>query len=171
MKNTTLLFLYKPEEKQILLAMKKRGFGKGRWNGVGGKLQGEETIREAVLRETEEEISVRVHPANLTQVAILDFSFTHAPDWNQQVHVFFVTKWEGEPCESEEMRPKWFPTTHLPFADMWPDDIFWLPEVIAGERIRAAFVFGENDTITHQNIEFVVEGSLISTSDNEAITI
>jgi hypothetical protein len=34
-KQATLLFLIK--DQKILLAMKKRGFGKGRWNGVGGK--------------------------------------------------------------------------------------------------------------------------------------
>jgi hypothetical protein len=31
----TLLFLQKDDE--LLLAMKKRGFGAGRWNGVGGR--------------------------------------------------------------------------------------------------------------------------------------
>ena len=153
MKNTTLLFLYKPEQGQILLAMKKRGFGKGRWNGVGGKLQGDETITEAVIRETEEEISVRVRPDDLVQVATLDFSFEHTPDWDQQVHVFFVTHWEGEPTESEEMMPKWFSITEIPFADMWPDDIFWMPRVLAGERIKAAFTFGEGDIITQNKVE------------------
>lgn len=155
MKNTTLLFLYKPEQEQILLAMKKRGFGKGRWNGVGGKLQGDESIAEAVIRETEEEISVRVRPDDLTQVATLDFSFLHAPDWDQQVHVFFVTKWEGEPLESEEMKPQWFSTKEVPFADMWPDDIFWLPKVLAGERVQAAFTFGEGDVITHNEVRVI----------------
>lgn len=33
----TLLFLKK--NRQLLLAMKKRGFGAGKWNGVGGKLE------------------------------------------------------------------------------------------------------------------------------------
>ncbi|MDP4007437.1 MAG: hypothetical protein Q8P55_02500 [bacterium] len=29
------------QEGQVLLGMKKRGFGKGRWNGFGGKVKGE----------------------------------------------------------------------------------------------------------------------------------
>ena len=152
MKNTTLLFLYKPEQEQILLAMKKRGFGKGRWNGVGGKLQGDESIAEAVIRETEEEISVRVRPDDLTQVATLDFSFLHAPDWDQQVHVFFVTKWEGEPLESEEMKPQWFSADDIPFKKMWPDDVYWIPLLLADRAFTGKVVFGKGDTILEQRI-------------------
>ena len=39
MKQVSLIFLVKNNngKKEILLAMKKRGFGKGKWNGVGGK--------------------------------------------------------------------------------------------------------------------------------------
>lgn len=36
-KETTLLLLRK--ENEILLAMKKRGFGTGKYNGVGGKIE------------------------------------------------------------------------------------------------------------------------------------
>ena len=34
----------------ILLGMKKRGFGVGRWNGFGGKVHSGETILEAAKR-------------------------------------------------------------------------------------------------------------------------
>ncbi len=61
MKNTTLLFLVKKDADtitEICLAMKKRGFGTGRFNGTGGKLQEGETIEDACMRETKEEIDV-----------------------------------------------------------------------------------------------------------------
>ena len=54
---TTLSFLIK--EKQILLAMKKRGFGVSKWNVVGGKQQIGETIRQTALREMKEEIGIK----------------------------------------------------------------------------------------------------------------
>ena len=38
------------EESQILLGYKKRGFGKGRWNGFGGKVEHGETILDGALR-------------------------------------------------------------------------------------------------------------------------
>lgn len=40
MRQATLCFLIREVngENELLLAMKKKGFGQGKWNGVGGKL-------------------------------------------------------------------------------------------------------------------------------------
>ena len=38
--------------------MKKSGFGQGRFNGVGGKPEGDENIHDTAIRETKEEINV-----------------------------------------------------------------------------------------------------------------
>ena len=142
MKITTLLFLYKPKEKKILLAMKKRGFGAGKWNGVGGKLHEGESIREALVRETKEEIHVTVDENDLTQVATLDFIFEEdTRGFSQQVHVFFTEKWQGEPEETEEMKPEWYDTATIPFESMWIDDIHWLPLVLEGQKLEAIFNF------------------------------
>jgi len=40
-------------EGKIILGMKKRGFGVGRWNGFGGKVEEGETIGDAAHRELE----------------------------------------------------------------------------------------------------------------------
>ena len=61
MKQATLLFLI--EDNHILLAMKKRGFGAGRWNGVGGKPNTAESILDVAIRECKEEIEVRQRSA------------------------------------------------------------------------------------------------------------
>lgn len=154
LRDSTLLFLVKKDADgkvaEICLAMKKRGFGAGRWNGVGGKVEGIETILEAAGREAREEILVEVGDAQ--KVAELDFYFSHNSSWNQKVHVYFCDNWTGEIAESEEMRPEWFSVSKIPFADMWPDDIFWLPKVLAGELVAAEFTFAEGDVITEQKI-------------------
>lgn len=153
MKNTTLLFLVKKNgEKvsEICLAMKKRGFGAGRFNGTGGKLKEGESIEQATVRETKEEIDVTA--TEMHKVAVLDFTFPHKPEWNQQVHTFFCTKWEGQPTESEEMQPQWFPVDAIPFDKMWPDDTFWLPRVLKGEYIKGGFSFAEGDVILEQHL-------------------
>ena len=46
-------------DERVLLGMKKRGFGEGRWNGFGGKLHEGETCEEAALRELEEESGLK----------------------------------------------------------------------------------------------------------------
>lgn len=37
-------------ECNVLLGYKKRGFGQGKWNGFGGKVEHGENIKEAALR-------------------------------------------------------------------------------------------------------------------------
>lgn len=63
--------------------------------------------------------------------------------------------WSGNPSESEEGDPAWFTIADIPFKTMWPDDLYWLPHVIAGKKIKAAFVFGEGDIILDKKIEIV----------------
>jgi 8-oxo-dGTP diphosphatase len=141
---TTLLYLYKPKEKKILLAMKKRSFGKGKWNGVGGKLNIGETIKEALIREAQEEIGVLLNQDDLIQVATLNFSFKDNREWDQESHVFFVEKWQNEPIETEEMSPRWHFIDSLPYENMWRDDIHWLPLVLKGEKVSASFRFNKS---------------------------
>lgn len=158
MRNTTLLFLIKKQEgkiSDILLAMKKRGFGAGRWNGVGGKLGEGETIEQALIREAKEEIGVEVVESDLKKVAELTFTFPHRPDFNQVVHTYITENWSGEPIESEEMKPEWYKSENIPFDTMWPDDKFWVPHMIEGKLIKGAFTFGEGDVVIDQGVQFV----------------
>jgi ADP-ribose pyrophosphatase YjhB (NUDIX family) len=151
LRRATLLFLV--DEERILLAMKKRGFGVGRWNGVGGKPIEGESIDQTAIRETQEEIEVT--PQNIEVVAILDFYFTGNQDWNQQVIAYTSKSWVGVPKETEEMNPKWYSKNSLPFDDMWPDDRIWLEPVVQGSKVKGEFLFGENDSIIDKNIKVV----------------
>ncbi len=156
MKQATLLFLIRRNEnkiEEICLAMKKSGFGAGRWNGVGGKVEQEESIEDACKREAFEEVGVKVF--DLKKVAELDFIFSKKPEWNQKVHTYFCEKWEGDTTESEEMNPKWFLIKDIPFDSMWPDDIFWLPKVLEEQSVKAEFTFGEDDIIEDQKLSVI----------------
>lgn len=153
MKHTTLVFLVRRVDgkiTEICLAMKKRGFGMGRWNGVGGKVEGEESIEDATRREAQEEIDVGI--GGLIPCAELTFQFALKPEWNQLVHTFIADAWTGTPIESEEMSPRWFAVADIPYSSMWPDDIFWLPFVLENKHVIATFVFGENDIILSQEV-------------------
>ena len=156
LRQCTLVFLQQGD--QILLAMKKRGFGAGRWNGVGGKVEENETIRQAAVREAEEEIGVRIHPEDLRGVAVLNFYFSEAPadkDWNQQVYVYFCDDWQNEPVESEEMAPQWYHTYELPYPDMWPGDELWLSKVLEGHQVEAAFMFDASGNVANHELRVV----------------
>ncbi len=161
MKQATICLLIKQNppvggKKELLLAVKKRGFGVGKWNGVGGKIdseKGDKNIVEAAIRETEEEIGVKVK--ELEKVAVLNFYFPYNQTWDQDVHVFLVRDWEGEPKETEEMMPKWFKIEEIPFEKMWDDDRFWLPLVLEGKKLKAKFVFEEGEKVSERNVKIV----------------
>ena len=40
----TLVLVFRKETSEVLLGMKKRGFGVGKWNGFGGKVEPGESI-------------------------------------------------------------------------------------------------------------------------------
>ena len=53
-KKKVLTLVYIRDEENILLGMKKRGFGVGKWNGFGGKVQPGETILQGKYLVTHE---------------------------------------------------------------------------------------------------------------------
>jgi 8-oxo-dGTP pyrophosphatase MutT (NUDIX family) len=105
MKHVTLLFLVNDDTQEVLLAMKKRGFGEGKFNGTGGKIEAGETVPQAAVREAREELGVKVSEERLEHVGTIAFSFDGKPDWNLMCTVFLSNVWEGEPVETEEMKP------------------------------------------------------------------
>lgn len=133
----------------ILLGMKKRGFGAGRWNGFGGKVALGETVEAAAKRELLEECGLDAHV--LEKRGVLRFEFATSPE-ALEVHVFGVVKYAGEPVETEEMKPHWFKLTDIPYGKMWPDDRHWLPLFLEGKRLDGRFYFLDNDTLLHFSI-------------------
>ena len=141
------------EDDRILLAMKKRGFGMGRYNGFGGKVEENETIEEGAKREVLEESGIQVQ--TLEKVGIHEFEFTHDRGNILEVHVFQVLEYDGDPVETEEMRPEWFALNAIPYGTMWPDDEYWFPLFLAGKKFRTKFLFGEGDNVLEQEIQEV----------------
>ncbi|MDP2837864.1 MAG: 8-oxo-dGTP diphosphatase [Candidatus Moranbacteria bacterium] len=129
------------QDGRILLGMKKRGFGTGRWNGFGGKVEERETIEEAAKRETKEECGIVI--TDMEKVGIHEFEFASKRGEILEVHVFRIKNFSGEPEETEEMRPQWFTTDAIPYDEMWPDDIHWIPVFLAGKKFRTKFLLGE----------------------------
>ena len=139
----------------MLLGMKKRGFGEGRWNGFGGKVTDGEAIEEATKRELKEEAGITV--VDIDKRGIIGFSFENNSEMIE-VHIFSACNFEGEPTEREEMRPQWFAKDEIPFDTMWIDDEHWIPMFLEGKKFRGNFHFTEDEkSIISYNIEEVLE--------------
>ena len=147
----TLCFVFNTQW-QILLCMKKRGFGEGKRNWAGGKQVEWESIEQTATREFLEETWVAISIENLIKQWILHFYRPHKPEWNQSVHVFVWKEYIWEPSETEEMKPQWWNTDKIPYDNMWDDDIIWLPRLIWWEVFEYEFTFNDKNTINSSKI-------------------
>lgn len=147
---TTLCFLRKGNK--VLLGKKKKGFGTGKYNGIGGKQEPGETIIDTFLRETKEEIGVVPTVYKSAGKVSFDETIKHEKV-HLTFHLFIVTEWSGEIVESEEMSPFWFDIDKIPYEEMFADDIYWLPQVLEGKSIDAYFEFDEEWNILKKEVK------------------
>jgi 8-oxo-dGTP diphosphatase len=146
----TLLFVIRDGE--ILLIEKKRGIGAGKVNGPGGKIDPGETPMECAIRETMEELHVKA--LNVRKRGELCFAMSDIPDIH--CHVFIADGIEGDPTETDEAIPLWTSLEKIPYDRMWADDIYWLPQMIAGQSFVGRFLF-EGETILWRDVQFGME--------------
>ncbi|CAG7716982.1 unnamed protein product [Allacma fusca] len=158
-----LTFIIKGDK--VLLGLKKRGFGTGKWNGFGGKLEPGETVTDSAVREIEEECGLRVRPEDLKLMGVNHFEFL----WNpgvREVHIFTCDKYEGEIIESEEMLPKWYPIDETPRNEMWTDDVHWFSLLFGEIRFRGYFLFEEHSSLRQYLIVDLDQPSKVIASMN-----
>ncbi len=147
---TNLCYLIN-DKNQVLLIMKKKGFGRGKWNGPGGKVQEGESLEQAAIREVQEEASLK--PIKPKYLGFIEFIWLNQEKNNQRCHIFLTKNFTGKLCESEECLPKWFNIDKTPYDQMWEDDIYWLPQALAGQEIKYRFFFDENNKyLKHEKI-------------------
>ena len=142
----TLLFVFRGDE--VLLIHKKTGFGRGKINGPGGRLEPGETPREAAIREVEEEVLIT--PVEVAPCGELYFQFLDG----LSIHgfVYRAEGFTGEPRETREAKPFWQPLAQLPYDRMWADDPYWFPHVIDGSPFVARFIF-DGDTMLDHHVQ------------------
>jgi 8-oxo-dGTP diphosphatase len=129
---------------ELLLGLKKTGFGAGKWVGLGGHIeQGEKPVAAAV-REVEEESGLVVPADSLQHVASIEFRFPSRPSWDQDTEVFMTWVYQGEAAESDEVAPRWFAESTLPLGLMWHDAQYWLPLVLTGEHVDMRATFADD---------------------------
>jgi 8-oxo-dGTP diphosphatase len=131
----TLLFVI--ADGRILLIRKKRGLGAGKINGPGGRIEPGESAQACAIREVQEELCVV--PFGISPRGELSFQFLDG--YSIHAHVFSASGCTGQPRETAEASPLWFPLSEIPYAQMWADDAIWFPFLLAQKRFDGRFIF------------------------------
>ena len=113
MKQTTLCYIDDGERYLMLHRVKKENDAShGKWIGVGGKCEADESPDECMLREAKEETGLEITHWNYR--GIVTFISDTWP--NEYMHLFTATAWRGEPDMGidNEGELAWIPKAALP---------------------------------------------------------
>ena len=116
MKQTTLCYIDNGDSYLMLHRVKKKNDAShGKWIGVGGKCEADESPDECMLREVKEETGLTI--TRWRYRGIVTFI---SDTWdNEYMHLFTATEWQGEPDMGidDEGELAWIAKTDLPIAD------------------------------------------------------
>jgi 8-oxo-dGTP diphosphatase len=136
----TLLFIV--QDGQVLLIRKKRGLGAGKINAPGGRIEPGESPVDCAVRETIEEVGLHAHPPQ--KLGELWFEFVDG--LRLFVTAFRADGCDGDAIETDEAVPLWTPIDAIPYDEMWADDQYWVPHLLAGRAFQLRAVF-DDDTM------------------------
>lgn len=123
MKNTTLVYIEKDNKYLMLLRNKKKNdLNEGKWIGVGGKFEENETPEECMAREVMEETGLTVLDYKLNAVV----TFLSDTWEGEYMYLFTVTDFAGELVDCDEGELRWIPKEEILDLNLWEGDRHFL---------------------------------------------
>jgi len=148
MKLATLCYVRREGQTLMIHRVKKADdMHKGKWNGLGGKLNLGETPEECAVREIYEESGLRVRTPRLK--GFLTFP-AFAKDENWYVFVFVVDDFEGGLIDSPEGDLRWIYNSDLTTLNLWEGDAIFLPWLDQQGIFSGKFVYKDGKLISHE---------------------
>ncbi len=119
---------------------------RGKYNGLGGKLEAGESPDECVLREVQEEAGLTLLDARLRGVLTFP-AFAKGEDW--LVFVYTATRYTGEPGDCAEGTLEWVKDADIAALNLWEGDRVFLPWLDGERFFSAKFVYREGRLVGH----------------------
>lgn len=96
-----------------------------KWEFPGGKIEDNENHTEALVREIQEELKMRIEPVN--HIITVEHSY---PDFQLIMHAYLSKIINGEPNLTEHLDLKWLPADQLSSLDWAAADVPIVEKII-----------------------------------------
>ncbi len=152
MKLTTLCYIEKDGCYLMLHRTKKNhDVNHGKWIGIGGKLEADETPEECLLREAKEETGLTL--LNYRYRGLLTFI---AEGWESEyIFLYTATEFEGTLAECREGDLKWVSKDALFGLSLWEGDKIFLRLLLEDQGIFSLKLVYQGDVLTDSKLMFI----------------
>ncbi len=132
MRLTTLCYV-EHEGRWLMLhrTRKQEDENAGKWIGLGGHMQEDESPEECIRREVQEESGLQLSDLQLR--GILTFIL---PDWGNELTFLYTARSETDafsPCDEGELR--WIPVGDVLSLSLWEGDRLFLPLLLEKRNV------------------------------------
>ena len=146
--DTTMIYLKRDNSYLLLFRNKKKNdINEGKWIGVGGHVEKDETIDQCAIREVKEETGYDVHSLKCAgEVLFVDENL------KMMMYVYEITDFSGEMIECNEGDLKWIPIKDIYDYPMWKGDKVFLPKLINHESyFKMTLTYHNGELISVEN--------------------
>lgn len=127
----TVLCYIKKENQYLMLHRnkKKKDINKDKWVGIGGHIEENETIEEALLREVKEETGLTL--VSYDKRGYIKFI---NDDYEEEMFLFSSNEFEGEIIDCLEGELSWIDEDEIFNLNLWEGDRYFLKPLINNEE-------------------------------------
>ena len=153
MKLATLCYVIDRKNNATLMIhriKKENDFHEGKWNGLGGKFEENESPEECVIREVKEESGLDIKLPKLHGFITFPL-FDGKEDW--YVFVFTADKFTGKLIDSNEGSLEWVPNEKIKDLNLWDGDTIFLNWLKDDKFFSAKFVY-DNGKFGNYSVNF-----------------
>ena len=146
MKLTTLCYIENDHGEYLMLhrTKKQNDLNAGKWIGIGGKFEADETPEECLLREVYEETGL-----TLTHYRFRGIVTFLSNEWEgEYMHLFTADKYEGTLCDCNEGELAWVPKNDVLKLNLWEGDHIFLRELLENDRFFSLKLSYTGDVLT-----------------------
>ena len=123
MRNTTLCYLEQDGQYLMLHRVKKsHDVNHGKWIGVGGKFEFQESPEDCLLREVREETGLTLKSWRYRGIV----TFVYNDDEAEYMHLFTADGWTGTLRDCAEGELRWVPRDEVGKLNLWQGDRIFL---------------------------------------------